>query len=308
MNENDLIDELRDSMRAHTHHTEVPQGFVDHARRTARRRSARRATAAGTPLLAAAGVAAALAASGGSGSPSSPGPQAPTVTVGSGQMHDTAYIVRRVRAHLATVQSDVVETVETGGNGNPGTDVTATSWRYTDPQSGVEYSSSAMASPSDTTIYEQYMVGTPIDNGARWQSTNLDPVQHLYAATTSVGPKGPTVADDIQQIKHELDSGQATPDGTGTVDGQPTIKLTMPAQQGGWTSTLYVNARTYAPVQSFSESPANPPDPSAGTDTSTEKWLPATSANIANAQLAHIPANYTQVTQTTLEKANPAGR
>jgi hypothetical protein len=308
MNENDLIDELRDSMRAHTHRTEVPQGFVDHARRTARRRSARRATAAGTPLLAAAGVAAALATGGGSGSPSSPGPQAPTVTVGSGQMHDAAYIVRRVRAHLATVQSDVVETVETGGNGNPGTDVTATSWRYTDPQSGVEYSSSAMASPSGTNIYEQYMVGTPIDNGARWQSTNLDPVQHLYAATTSIGPKGPTVADDIQQIKHELDSGQATPDGTATVDGQPMIKLRMPAQQGGWTSTLYVNARTYAPVQSFSESPADAQDPSAGTDTTTEKWLPTTSANIANAQLAHIPANYTQVSQTTLEKANPGGR
>jgi hypothetical protein len=308
MNDNDLIDQLRDSMRAHTDRTEVPQGLVDQARRTARRRSARRAAAAGTPLFAAAGVAAVLATSGGSAGPSSHGAQAPTVTVGSGQMHDTAYIVRRVRAHLATVQSDVVETVETGGNGNPGTDVTATSWRYTDPQSGVEYSSSAMVSPSGTNIYEQFMVGTPIDNGARWQSTNLDPVQHLYAVSSSVGPKGPTVADDIQQIKKELDSGQATPDGTATVDGQPTIKLRMPAQQGGWTSTLYVNSRTYAPVQSFGESPANAQDPSAGTDTTTEKWLPATAANIANAQLAQIPADYTHVSQTTLEKANPAGR
>ena len=122
------------------------------------------------------------------------------------------------------------------------------------------------------------------------------------------GQRGPTVADDIQQIKKELDSGQATVDGTATVDGQPTIKLTMPAQERGWTSTLYVNPQTYAPVQSFGEAPANPQDPSAGTDTTTEKWLPATAANIANAQLAQIPADYTQVSQTTLEKENPAGR
>ncbi|HEX3832753.1 MAG TPA: sigma factor-like helix-turn-helix DNA-binding protein [Solirubrobacteraceae bacterium] len=48
--------------------------------------------------------------------------------------------------------------------------------------------------------------------------------------------------------------------------------------------------------------------PSAGTDTTTEKWLPATAGNIANSQLAQIPADYPQVSQTELEKANPAGR
>jgi hypothetical protein len=304
MNDNDLIDELRHSMRAHTDRTEVPQDFVDHARRTARRRSARRAAAAGTPLLAAAGVAAVLVTSGGSGGSSSHG--APAPTVGSGHVYDTAYIVRRVRARLATVQNDVAETVETGGNGNPGTDVTATSWGYTDPQSGVQYESSAMVSPTGTNIYDQFIVGTPIDSGAHWQSTNLDPVQHLYAVTSSVGSPGPTVADDIQQIKKELDSGQATRDGTAIVDGQPTIKLTMPTQEGGWTVTLYVNSQTYAPVQSFAEAPAQ--GPSAGAGTTTEKWLPATAANIVNAQLGQIPADYTQVSQPTLEKANPAGR
>jgi hypothetical protein len=308
MNDNDLIDQLRDSMRAHTDRTEVPQGFVDQARRTARRRSARRAATAGTPLLAAAGAAAVLVTSGGSGDSSSHRAQVPTVTVGTGHVYDTAYIVRRVRADLDTVQNDVAETVETGGNGNPGTDVTATSWRYTDPQSGVQYESSAMVSPSGTNIYDQFMVATPIDHRARWQSTNLDPVQHLYAVTSSTGPMAPTVVEDIQQIKQELDSGQATRDGTAIVEGQPTIKLTMPTQEGGWTVTLYVNSQTYAPVQSFSEAPTNTQDPSAGTGTTTEKWLPATATNIANAQLGQIPADYTQVSQTALEKANPAGR
>src|ERR1700733_3785228 len=194
MNDNDLIDELRDSMRAHTDATEVPQGFVDHARRTARRRSTRRAAAAGTPLLAAAGAAAVLVTSGGSGGSSSHRAQGPTVNGGTGHVYDTAYIVRRVRAHLDTVQNDVAETVETGGNGNPGTDVTATSWGYTDPHSGVRYESSAVVSPSGTNVYDQFMVGTPIDHGARWQSTNVDPVQHLYAVTSSVGSPGPTAA------------------------------------------------------------------------------------------------------------------
>ena len=308
MNDSDLIDELRDSMRAHTDRTEVPAGFADEARRTARRRSARRAAAAGTPLIAAAGVATVLVTSGGSAGPSSPAAPAPTVTVGGGQMQDTAYIVRRVSARLATVQSDVVKTVETGGNGNPGTNVTVTSWAYTDPQSGVEYTSSDMASPSGTSIYVQFMVGTPAGKGARWVYTNLDPVQHLYAVSSDTGSTGPTLADDIQQIKKQLDSGRATVDGTATVDGQPTIKLTMPTQEEGWTSTLYVDPQTYAPVQSFGEAPVNPQDPSADTDTTTEEWLPATGENIANAQLGQIPANYTRVSQTELEKANPAGR
>lgn len=308
MNDSDLIDELRDRMRAHTDQTEVPAGFGDEARRRARRRSARRAAAAGTPLIAAAGVVTVLVTSGGSAGPSSPAAPTPTVTVGGGQMQDSAYIVRRVSARLATVETDVVKTVETGGNGNPGTNVTATSWAYTDPRSGVAYTSSDMASPSGTSIYVQFMVGTPAGNGARWVYTNLDPVQHLYAVSSDTGSTGPTLADDIQQIKKQLDSGRATVDGTATVDGRPTIKLTMPTQEGGWTSTLYVDPQTYAPVQSFGEAPVNPQDPSADSDTTTEDWLPATAENIANAQLGQIPANYTRVSQTELEKANPAGR
>jgi hypothetical protein len=312
MNDNDLIDELREGMREHTDHTEVPSGFADQARRTARRRSARRAVAAGTPLLAAAGVATVLATSAGSHSSSPRDGQTANVAVGGGQMRDTAYVIQRVRAHLAAAsQSDVVETVETGGNGNPGTDVTVPSWWYTDPQSGVEYSSSAMISPSGTHIYEQFVVGTPINNGIRYQYTNLDPVQHLYAVSSNVGPNDPATdtdaAADAQQIKQELDSGKATEDGTATVDGQPTIKLEFPEAQG-WTSTLYVDSQTYEPVQSLSVAPATVQDPSAGTDTVTENWLPPTAANIASAQLAQIPAGYTQVSQTTLEKENPAGR
>ena len=156
MKDNDLIDQLRERMREDSNHTEVPSGFADQARRTARQRSVRRAIAAGPPLLAAAGVATVLATSVGSHSSSPRGGQTATVAVGSGQIHDTAYIIGRVRAHLADLgQSDVLETVETGGNGNPGSDVTVPSWSYTDPQSGDYYSSTQMISPNGTNIYDQ---------------------------------------------------------------------------------------------------------------------------------------------------------
>jgi hypothetical protein len=312
MNDIDLIDELREGMRARTEHTAVPSGFADRARRTARRRSARRAAAAGTPLLAAAGVATVLATTAGSGSSTPSGGPAPTIAEGGGHLYDTGYIIRRVRANLAAGENDVVETVETGGNGNPGSNVTATSRWYTDPQSGVEYTSSAMVSPSGTNIYDQFVVGTPINNGVRYQYTNFDPVQHLYAVSGNVGPKDPAGSagqqnSDAQQIKYELDSGQASRDGTATVDGQPTIKLKFREPKGS-TSTLYVNSRTYQPVQSVGVDVTDPQDPSLGTDTTTERWLPATAANIAMAQLAQIPAGYTQVSQATLEKDNPGAR
>jgi hypothetical protein len=307
MNDNDLIDELREGMRERTDHTEVPSGFAEQARRTARRRSARRAAAAGTPLLAAAGVATILATTAGSQNASPPAGQSAHFTEGGGQMYETAYIIRRVRAHLAAAgQSDVVETVEAGGNGLPGSYVTATSWSYTDSQSGVQYTSSAMVSRSGTNMYDQFIVGTPITNGVRWQYTNLDPVQHLYAVSGNVGPKD-AGGSDVDQIKQELDSGQATREGTATFDGQSTIKLKFREPTGSM-STLYVNSRTYEPVESIGVEVTNAHDPSVGTDTTTERWLPATAANIANAQLVQIPAGYTQVSQTTLEKENPGSR
>jgi hypothetical protein len=294
-------------MRERTDRTEVPSGFADRARRTARRRSARRAAAAGTPLLAAAGVATVLAATGGSQNASPRAGQSAHITEGGGQMYETAYIIRRVRAHLdAAGQSDVVETVEAGGNGNPGSYVTATSWRYTDPQSGVEYTSSAMVSRDGTNMYDQFIVGTPINSGVRWQYTNLDPVQHLYAVSGNVGPKD-AGGSDVEQIKQELDRGQATREGTATFDGQSTIKLKF-REPTGSLSTLYVNSRTYEPVESIGVEVTNAHDPSLSTDTTTERWLPATAANIAMAQLAQIPAGYTQVSQATLEKDNPAAR
>jgi hypothetical protein len=265
-------------------------------------------------MLAAAGVATVLAVGGGSGHggasvQAGSGAQASAPQALSGDAEDTAYIVRRVSANLDHAgQTEVVERVSAGGNGNPGSDSTNPVWSYTDPQTGDYYSSSQLISSNGTDVYEQYIVGAPDGNQMSYQSTNLDPVQREYAVQTSVGPvDSDNPAADAEQIKSELASGKATQDGTATIDGQSTIKLTLP-NEAGYTDTLYVNSQTYEPVESTGEMVINPNGGADGTNTVSEKWLPATAANIVNAKLAQLPSGFNEVSQSQLEKDNPAGR
>ena len=265
-------------------------------------------------MLAAAGVATVLAVGGGSGqrgaavSASSGAHTTPPQAL-SARAEDTAYVVRRVSAKLDQAgQTEVVEQVSAGGNGDPGSDATNPVWSYTDPQTGDYYSSSQLILPSGTDVYEQYIVGTPDGGQMRYVSTDLDPVEQEYAVQTSVGPvdaDNPTA--DAQQIKSELANGKATQDGTATINGQSTIKLTLP-NIAGYTDTLYVNCKTFDPVESTGEMVINPSDGADGTNTVTEKWLAATAANIADAKLAQLPSGDTKVSQSQLEKDNPAGR
>jgi hypothetical protein len=314
LNDTDLLEELHAGMTERADTIDAPSGLVAGARRIARRRTATRAATAGVPVLAAAGVATVLAVSGGSGHraallPAGSGAQASTPQAPLDHAQDTAYIVRQVSAKLDQAgQTEVVEEVSAGGNGNPGSDSTSPSWSYTDPQTGNYYSSSRLISSGGTDIYDQYIVGTPDGNQMRYQSTNLDPVQREYAVQTSVGPvASDNPAADAQQIKSELANARAIQDGTATIDGQPTIKLTLP-KTAGYTDTLYVNAQTFEPVESTGEMVINPNDGADGTNTVTEKWLPGTTANVANAKLAQLPPGFTEVSQSQLEKDNPAGR
>jgi hypothetical protein len=313
LNNTDLVEELHAGMCERAATIDAPAGLPASARRIARRRTATRVATAGVPMLAAAGVATVLAVGGGSGHggasvPAGLGARAAPQAL-SGHAEETAYIVRRVSAKLDQAgRTEVVERVSAGGNGNPGSDSTNPVWSYTDPQTGDYYSSSRLISPSGTDVYEQYIVGTQDGNQMKYQSTNLDPVQQEYAVQTSVGPAdSDNPAADAQQIKSELARGKATQDGTATIDGQSTIKLTLP-NTAGYTDTLYVNSQTFEPVESTGEMVINPNDGADGTNTVTEKWLPATAANIANAKLAQLPTGYTEVSQSQLEKDNQAGR
>jgi hypothetical protein len=95
--DNDLIERLQSGIAARQSDISAPDGIGDRARRAARRRTATRATGAGVPVLAAAGVAAVLATSSGSGSTAASGPSGSAPV----KLEDTAYIVERVKANLA---------------------------------------------------------------------------------------------------------------------------------------------------------------------------------------------------------------
>jgi hypothetical protein len=270
-------------------------------------RRARRPLRLIVPALAVAGAAAVavvIATASGQSTPSAGSSANPV------HLQETAYVIRRVRANLAAAaQNMVVEDIETGGNGNPGSDRIATSHFYTDPQTGVQYSSSTMAMPDGTVIYAQYWVGTPTSSGMSYQETELDPVQQLYSVTTSTGAADPTTSSesDAEAIRAELASGQATQHGTATIDGRQVIKLTFTGPQDT-TGTLYVDPQTYEPVRSVASSPVEADNSSAGSDSTVENWLPASAANVGTAKMDGVPADYTQVSQAKLHAANPAAR
>ena len=128
LNNTDLVEELHAGMCERADTIDAPAGLPASARRIARRRTATRAATAGVPMLAAAGVATVLAVAGGSGHggasvPAGSAAQASAPQALSGRAEDTAYIVRRVSAKLDQAgQTEVVERVSAGGNGNPGSD------------------------------------------------------------------------------------------------------------------------------------------------------------------------------------------
>ena len=256
------------------------------------RRSRRRARVA-VPALAvavAAGVAVVVAtgAAGGSNGSSNIGasgsPGSPSGAVAHGQ--DVAYIVRRVRSHLVAGTGEVMEYPSTGG-GNFSYD----SWGYTDPQTGAQYLSTAGTLANGTTFYSETQDATPSNGGMQYRNVFVDPIQKVYTVSdghTSTATALPVPAP-VQQLQQKLNSGEATREGLVTINGAAALKISFATTQGpqGSTSTLYVNPQSYEPVRFVW---------TVGTSTDAVNWLPATTANIANAEPAQIPAGYTQVT------------
>ena len=304
MNDNELIDELREGMHARTDHTEVPNGFADHARRTARRRSARRAAAAGTPLLAAAGVATVLATSAGSGGSSPRAAQAPSVTAGGGQAHDTAYIVKRVKANLAADSQNgtVIHSVDyrTGQVSSAGSLVNLgrkvyDEYRYAAPD-GTEYSQDTYYNQDGSVQLTGFDTYVPGANGQGTDTeTVINPANHEYSQSQYPGthdPDGgatPNLYSSPTEVQQALQNDQVTQQGTATIDGTQAIALLVnvpsdPPQ----TTILYVDAQTYQPLRTVQQVSGS------NHVLSVEDWVPATPDNIAMAKNDSIPAGYTQ--------------
>jgi hypothetical protein len=309
MKDNNLIDELREGMRARTDHTEVPNGFADRARRTARRRSARRAAAAGTPLLAAAGVATILATSAGSGGSFPRAAQAPNVAVSGGQAHDTAYIVTRVKAKVAADSHNgtLIHTYAYG-SGDVRSDGSIVNLKY-EVSNGYEYTAPDGAVYWRTTLYDD-AAGTarfdeiddwiPDANG-KYTSTRIliNLAKQTYSQNVYDGESGPSTGptpnlqSSPSEVQQALQNGHVTNDGTTTINGTHAIALsvTLPNRPGVAPSerfTLYADTQTYQPLRTLYAYDGH-------LNLEVNDWVPATPANITIAKDDSIPAGYTKV-------------
>jgi hypothetical protein len=319
MNDSDLFHELHEGMRERADRIDVSPGLAAEARRVARRRTAGRAVITGVPVLAVAGAATVLALGGaGTRHPATSGPRGSASPVSAGltpHTENTAYIVQRVRTHLAHLavagEGQVLKQTTTAGNGTTGHPASnTTDWMYIDPQSGAAYQRSVDASADGTDLQINALVTTPTDGGLHTTVASLDPSAHTYFTSASAvaqlvnsSTSGTQlgIRSTEQQIEQALADGQVTQEGTATIDGQSTIQLSVPAasqsaigQPADTTITLYVNTQTDQPVREVDVSPSNADDPSAGNATTTLDWLPTTAASIALTKV-QIPANYAQV-------------
>ncbi len=298
-----LIEQLRDAMHAHTDDAEVPDRFVEHARRTARRRTARRAAAAGVPLLTAAGLATALVAGGGWSRGSPRTASVPQVSVGAGQAHDAAFVVGKVKADVA---ADGHHGIVTSGIYYPHGQVSPRGalthlagkqggqYTYTAPDGAVYWHSDSTTSP-----FEESDVWLPTTDGRyMWTGLLINGAQRTYsegrrvvASPFSLGPR-PNIVSRPSAVRRALQDGRFSLTGTTTIDGTRAITLsaTLPATKlvSSERLVLYVDAQTYQPLRTADGYARR-------FGLTVEDWLPATSENIAKAKDRAIPAGYTRV-------------
>ncbi len=291
-------------MRARTDYTEIPDGFVDTARRMARRRSARRAATAGTPLLAVAGIATVVATGVGSGRSSAHQAAPPNVSVSTGRSQDITYVVKRVKAHLAAdmqdgtvIQTDDYRTGQLSSDGsliNLGRKV-YDEYEYT-AQDGTEYSTETYYKPDGSVEITGPDTYVPGANGTGTETEiTINPAKHEYSRQQYPGtpdPDGsatPSIFSTPSQVQQALQSGQVTETGTATIDGTSAIALTFTLQSvPPATAVLYVDAQSFQPLRMAWQVEG------AGHVLSVENWMAATAANIALAKDDSIPTGYTE--------------
>lgn len=228
---------------------------------------------------------------------------------------DMAYIIDRVRANLARLgvagEGRVLERSTTRGAGSAGDPmVKNVDWAYIDPRTKVAYQRSVDISANGTVLSINKLVTTPVRNALHTRVTFLDPSRHAYQIVPNAPPSGTVTAATsdtelgIRSTAHQIDlalrSNRVAQRGTATVDGQAAIQLSVPPPDqlvkaglpAQTTITLYVNARSYQPVEEVEVAPRQ--DGSAG-GTSISRWLPTTPGTIALAKV-RIPAGYRRMT------------
>ena len=323
--DNDLIAGLKSGIAERQSGVSVPDGLGDAARRAARRRTATRVARAGVPALAVAGVATVLATSGGSGTSATGnvnlnGPAVAPASGGSVSAQDTAYIVKRVKAHLtdASQGGTLIQTTEyaKGSVSADGTLSNLSSWLIA---SDIDYTAADGSQYSFETMYNEngstYLtmsddynstnasgsIGASGNTGAAGAGASddqieINPSKQLYSRNSYPvsGPSEGALGSDSSTVRQAIQSGQVTQVGRSTANGTPAIVLSVKAANAqGSELLLYVDAQNYQPlqtVQTLSPSPS----------LTVSQWMPATSALIAKAETTSIPSGYTEVSKAQL--------
>jgi hypothetical protein len=312
--DNDLIDRLQSAIAERQSGISLPDGIGDSARRTARKRTATRAVAAGVPVLAAAGVATVLAIGSVSGPTDANGlseggssGSALSAPTGPVTAEDTAYIVKRVKAKVADdSQSRMVihsYTYASGGVSSAGSLVNLGSEIYDSydyvAADRTEYMRVAWnkmdGSPGLTG--SEVLVPDGRDDGMDDDTkTLINPATHTYSQTQfadgsdrEAGLSTPNLRSTSSQVQQALRTGRVTQKGMATVNGIQVIALSVAVPSADHLDlTLYVDAQTYQPLRTVQVYDGLP-------DLLVADWMPATRDNIAKATDDSIPAGYAKV-------------
>jgi hypothetical protein len=274
----------------------------------ARRRSTLRFSMVGAAVAIAAGVVVASGALSATAAPRLAFSKALTSSASPATTEDTAYIIKRVKANIATsVENGTVVRYATYTGGDVAADGSlinlgrklSDAYEYVAPD-GTSDSRSAMYYSDGTielTSFDHWTPGLAGRVGADIE-TVLNPTTHTYsrnqyraASNLNEGPSASLLFRTPAQVQQALQSGEVIRHGTATVDGTQVIALSLevPNAPGNPTTqiALYVDARTYQPLRTVSVQNGAP-------DLNVGDWNPATRDNIALAKDRTIPAGYTK--------------
>ena len=290
----DIEELLHDGMQRFTAGLGAPAGLA-HAADTAlhRRRAVRGMAAAGTAAVTAAAVIA--VAAGASGTPARTGVTA--------QARTTAYVVKRVeRALTAEHRVFVGHTTSTFGP--------SVTWSYGARNRFEETSHGRRYLDSGTAVVGGKLVSAYVTYFDRKYSLSPVSTPPTSACSTTarleMGGPPPVTRHWSDFINATLACGTASVTGHVRINGQETTRITgtpvtitlspryaraIQEKQARVTWTLYVDPKTYLPVQMDSSTAAfgGPAAPTDDKYVTTMRWLPPTPANIAKATVTIPP-------------------
>jgi hypothetical protein len=277
MNEQELTNAVRQSVAGE--HMNLPAEQIV-SRSRAIRAGRQRRVAAGVTAIATAGAASIAAAIVLPHQPSTP------------TMQDTAYVVSRVTQALEAMPADTVTYRSTEApNGN-----VIDSW-FSSSGSRIEFltrtgqptsdNATTFTRTSSTSIHVNYQNKT----WSRSVGTGyIAPIAHFTCAQASAVENFGNPSMMAAWLRTQVSCGDLNADGTATINGASTIKLSFTGVKNGASATYYVNPQTYLPARLTVVN--GPGKPAIQEDF---QWLAPTAANLAKLDLPALPQGFARV-------------